>query len=138
MRLVPDCFFPPPVGYWSTPATTGRTPPSSAGMTLTRVDRRRVVWFGGWDGQRRRKTNALFILDIEAWVSGWTTAHDKLHTCTNTYMYAHTDIHTHTHTHTRTHTHTLSLSPTNTHSQTHSHTHTFTHTCICTCTIACM
>ena len=133
MRLVPDCSLPPPAGYWSTPATTGRTPPPSANMTLTRVDRRRVVWFGGWDGQRRRKTNALFILDIEAWVSGWTTAHDKLHTCTNTYMYAHTDIHTHTHTH----TYTLSPSLQQTHSQTHSHTHTFTHTCICTCTITC-
>ena len=68
MWLVPDCSLPPPAGHWSTPATTGRTPPST-GMTLTRVDRRRVVWFGGVDGQTRRVTNALFILDIEAWVS---------------------------------------------------------------------
>ena len=67
--LVPDCSLPPPPGHWSTPATTGRTPPPSTGMTLTRVDRRRVVWFGGVDGQRRWVTNALFILDIEAWVS---------------------------------------------------------------------
>ena len=69
MWLVPDCSLPPPPGHWSTPATTGRTPPPSSGMTLTRVDRRRVVWFGGVDGQTRRVTNALFILDIEAWVS---------------------------------------------------------------------
>jgi len=39
-------------------------------MTLTRVDRRRVVWFGGLDGERRRRTNAVFILDTVAWVSG--------------------------------------------------------------------
>ena len=123
MWLVPDCSLPPPAGYCSTPATTGRTPPPSAGMTLTRVDRRRVVWFGGYDGQRRRRTNALFILDIEAWVSVWTTAHDKLHTCTNTYMYAHTDIHTHTHT--------LSLPLSNKHTQSnslsHSHIHSHVH-----------
>ena len=52
-------------GDWSCPTctSTGRAPPASAGMTLTRVDRRRVVWFGGWDGEGRRRTNAVFILD---------------------------------------------------------------------------
>ena len=68
--LVPDHSLPPPPGQWSTPPTTGRTPPPSDGMTLIRVDRRRVVWFGGWDEERRRRTNAVFILDTVAWVSG--------------------------------------------------------------------
>ena len=61
---------PSPPGQWSTPPTTGRTPPPSGGMTLTRVDRRRVVWFGGYDGERMRRTNAAFILDTVTWVSG--------------------------------------------------------------------
>lgn len=58
-----------PPGQWSRPSTTGRTPPPSSDMTLTRVNRRRVVWFGGYDGEKRKHSNAVFILDIEAWVS---------------------------------------------------------------------
>lgn len=65
-----ECSLPCNPGQWFAPCTTGRTPPPSDGISVTRVDRRRAVWFGGYDAKRQRRTNAVFILDIVTWVSG--------------------------------------------------------------------
>ena len=49
-------------GVWSCPATTGDRPPPCSGFTLTAVDERRAVMFGGKNGKMGR-INSVYNID---------------------------------------------------------------------------
>ena len=48
---------------WSCPTTNGDTPPPCAGFTVTAVDDRRAVMFGGFNGEIGRM-NSVYIIDL--------------------------------------------------------------------------
>ena len=51
---------------WSPVCVTGKSgskPPPRAFYTLTAVDEKRVILFGGWDGQKH--LNDLWLLDVQ-------------------------------------------------------------------------
>ena len=56
-----------PIGTWAVQPTTGDKPPSLGGHTLTIIDNKRAVLFGG--SRNGRPQNATYILDVEKWVS---------------------------------------------------------------------
>ena len=54
-------------GVWSCPATTGDKPPPCSGLTITTVDDRRAVLFGGGNEEQERM-NDVFIIDLSTMV----------------------------------------------------------------------
>ena len=55
-----------PTDTWTAQATTGEKPPALYGHTLTMVDHRNALLFGGMSGGRYY--NDTYILDMETWV----------------------------------------------------------------------
>ena len=51
-------------GVWSSPATTGERPPPCESFSLTSIDKRRAVFFGGYSGN----TNDVYIIDLQSMV----------------------------------------------------------------------
>ena len=54
------------IGKWISPELIGDRPPPCAAFSFTRVDKYRVVLFGG--RQLKERTDHLYILDMEKWV----------------------------------------------------------------------
>ena len=54
-------------GVWSCPATTGERPPPCSGLTLTAIDDRRAVLFGGANIDQGRM-NDVYIIDFHTMV----------------------------------------------------------------------
>lgn len=54
------------IGEWISPVTSGVRPPPCAAFSFTKVDRSRVVLFGG--RQQRERVNEVHILDMSSWV----------------------------------------------------------------------
>ena len=54
-------------GVWSSPATTGERPPPSYAFSLTSIDKRRAVLFGGYNGEQG-DTNDVYIIDLQSMV----------------------------------------------------------------------
>jgi len=55
-------------GVWSSPATTGERPPAGEHFSLTSIDHRRAVMFGGWDAKQMFRMNNIYILDVQSMV----------------------------------------------------------------------
>lgn len=53
-------------GAWIYQETTGEKPPGLSGHTLTLIDEKRAVLFGGFDGKENH--NDAYVLDMETWV----------------------------------------------------------------------
>lgn len=56
-----------PTGVWTSLAASGTRPPPCTALSLTSIDSKRVVFFGGRQADGR--VNDLYILDLEAMVS---------------------------------------------------------------------
>ena len=54
-------------GVWSCPAITGDRPPPCSGFTLTAVDERRAVMFGG-NYVKEGSMNSVYIIDLHTMV----------------------------------------------------------------------
>ena len=65
-------FFVRTVGVWNSSATSGDKPPPCAGFTLTSIDHKRAVMFGGYNGDQGRM-NDIYIIDLLNMVSNMTT-----------------------------------------------------------------
>ena len=58
--------YPCSADMWSFPATTGERPPACAGFSLTSIDHRRAVMFGG-DGVKC-VMNDVYVIDLQTMV----------------------------------------------------------------------
>ena len=56
-------------GTWDCPTTTGTQPPPCQGFTFTKVDSERVILFGGFQPNTRRRVNDVYILNLQTRVS---------------------------------------------------------------------
>ena len=54
-------------GVWSSPATTGERPPPCAYFSLTSIDHKRAVFFGGSNGEQGQM-NDVYIIDLQSMV----------------------------------------------------------------------
>ena len=54
-------------GVWSSPATTGERPPLCAYFSLTSIDHKRAVFFGGYNGEQGWM-NDVYIIDLQSMV----------------------------------------------------------------------
>ena len=59
-------MFSPSVGKWVSPPVSGERPPPCAGFSLTMIDPRRAVLFGG--REEKGKSNDVYILDLQSMV----------------------------------------------------------------------
>ena len=48
---------------WSSPEITGERPPPGNSFSLTSIDNRRAVLFGGWSGEQGM-VNDVYIIDL--------------------------------------------------------------------------
>ncbi len=58
---------------WYSPELSGCRPPPCAAFSFTRIDRHRVVLFGG--RQQKERVNEIYILDMNEWVRFVTEEH---------------------------------------------------------------
>ena len=54
-------------GVWSSPATTGERPPPCGWFSLTSIDHKRAVFFGGGNGEQGWM-NDVYIIDLQSMV----------------------------------------------------------------------
>ena len=52
-------------GVWNSPTSTGERPPPCAHFTLTSIDDRRAVLFGGFNGDQGDMMNDVYIIDLQ-------------------------------------------------------------------------
>ena len=65
--LLWDVSTPHTAGVWSSPVTSGERPPPCAGSSLTSIDSRRAVLFGGYN-EKQGDMNDVYIIDLQSMV----------------------------------------------------------------------
>ena len=58
-------FFSIASGEWSSPAVTGTKPPHLVDFSFTKIDSRRAVVYGGYNG---KSFGDAYVLELDKWV----------------------------------------------------------------------
>ena len=56
-------------GEWSSPSVTGTKPPPLVWFSFTKIDHRRAVVYGGWDGEKA--LGDAYVLELDKLVCQW-------------------------------------------------------------------